>query len=108
MLELLSVMVTVETRDRLGVTASGPRPDSPECGPGSDTVLACDSSSSTHSRPVTQVQVPVGVAGPQKHVWTVLYLRPGSESGPSLFRLAGRRPASGPVTADTLAPEDFN
>ena len=25
-----------------------------------------------------------------------------------VLRLAGRRPASGPVTVDTLAPEDFN
>jgi len=26
----------------------------------------------------------------------------------SVLRLAGRRPASGPVAVDTLAPEDFN
>ena len=79
----------------------------------SDTVLACDSSSSTHSRPVTQVQVPVGVAGPRTHVWNGR--GPFSISGPDpspaarrVLRLDGRRPASGPVTVDTQAPEDFN
>ena len=104
MLELLSVMVTVETRDRLGVTASAPapRPDSPaEVWP------------VTQYWPVTQVQVPVGDGGPRKHVWNGR--GPFSISGPDpspaarrVLRLDGRRPASGPVTVDTLAPEDFN
>jgi len=103
-LELLSVMVTVETRDRLGVTASAPapRPDSPaEVWP------------VTQYWPVTQVQVPVGDGGPRKHVWNGR--GPFSISGPDpspaarrVLRLDGRRPASGPVTVDTQAPEDFN
>ena len=95
-------MVTVETRDRLGVTASGPPPDSPaEVWP------------VTQYWPVTQVQVPVGDGGPRKHVWNGR--GPFSISGPDpspaarrVLRLDGRRPASGPVTVDTLAPEDFN
>ena len=80
----------------------------------SDTVLACDSSSNTRSRPVTQVQVPVGDGGPRKHVWNgrgpfSIMSPPGPDPSPGrVLRLAGRRPASGPVTVDTLAPEDFN
>ena len=66
----------------------------------SDTVLACDSSSSSRRRRWTS-KARMEWAG------TVLYLRPGSESG-GPASTHGRRPASGPVTVDTLAPEDFN
>ena len=48
----------------------------------SDTVLACDSSSNTRSRPVTQVQVPVGDGGPRKHAW----------NGRGPFSISGSRP----------------